>query len=131
MANQKTRRHRPADAVELGEEVTDQVEIGKPAGTVVSVRLEPAIAQLLFDRAEAEETRVSQVLRDALMEYLGVTSRRKAHIVPTAIQVSMAGTQLVTGLFNVRPGHITAGNARELEPSTCLSSGRPTTPRGF
>ncbi len=118
MANEKTRRHRPTSTVELGEEVTDQMEIGKPAGTVVSVRLEPALAQLLFDRAEADETRVSRVLRDALIEYLGVPSRRTAHIVPTAIQVSMAGTQLVTGLFNVRPGLITTGNARELELST-------------
>ncbi len=117
MPHEKTRKHRPADGVELGEEVTDHMVIGKPAGTVVSVRLEPAIAQLLFDRAEADGARVSQVLRDALIEYLGVSSRRKTHIVPTAIQVSIAGTQCVTGLFNVRPGLITAGNARELEPT--------------
>jgi len=115
MGHEKTRRSRLTDTVELGDEVTDQVEVGKPIGTVVSVRLEPAIAQRLFARAEVEETRVSRVLRDALIQYLGVPNRRKSPIAPLAIQVSMAGTPFVTGLFNVRPGLITSGTARELE----------------
>ncbi len=82
----------------------------------LSVRLEPAIAQVLFARAEAEDMSVSQVVRDALVEYLGVSRRRKTHIVPMAMQVSMAGTQFVTGMFNVRPGLITFETAREPAP---------------
>lgn len=126
MAHEKTRKHRSADEVALGEEVTDQMEIEKPAGTVVSVRLEPAIARLLFDRAEADETRVSRVLRDALSEYLGMPSRRKVDIAPMAIQVSIAGAQCVTGLFNVRPGLITSGTVRELAyvPTSTLIDNR-------
>jgi hypothetical protein len=46
--------------------------MGQGPATTVAVRLDPSLHQALIERVEGENTNASQVIRDALREYLHV-----------------------------------------------------------
>jgi hypothetical protein len=46
--------------------VTEDVEVSKPVGTVVSVRLHPEMAEALFAEAKRLDAPVSAIVRDAV-----------------------------------------------------------------
>jgi hypothetical protein len=83
--------HGTVGGVEITEEVIDRLvsnaeagfpgvsarRAGRPAlgegpATTVAVRLDPRLHQALVERVEQEESNASQVIRDALREYLHV-----------------------------------------------------------
>jgi hypothetical protein len=49
---------------------TEEVELAKPVGAVVSVRLHPALADRVFEEARRRDVPTSAVLREAIEEYL-------------------------------------------------------------
>ncbi|MGI8826760.1 MAG: hypothetical protein ACR2JC_14130 [Chloroflexota bacterium] len=103
----------PADEVDLGEEVTNQFQVVKPVGTVVSTRLEPELAQSLLQRSGVEGKRISQLLREAIATYLATPAPPK--VASGFAQVTVGGTAPVTGVFSAEMGTITEGVAHELE----------------
>jgi len=48
----------------------EKVEVSKPVGTVISVRVPPDVAQRVFDLAERRGVPVSAILREAVDAYL-------------------------------------------------------------
>lgn len=83
--------HGHVDGVEITDEVIDRLvanaeagfpgvtarRAGRPAmgegpATTVAVRLDPNLHQALVERVEGENSNASQVIRDALREYLHV-----------------------------------------------------------
>lgn len=64
------RKNDPTDDYPLGEDVTVQVHRRKPAGLVVSTRLEREMAERLLDMSEATSKTVSQLVREAVVAYL-------------------------------------------------------------
>ncbi|MDF2989498.1 MAG: hypothetical protein K0S37_12 [Microbacterium sp.] len=83
--------HGTVGGVEITEEVIDRLvtnaeagfpgvtarRAGRPAmgegpATTVAVRLDPSLHQALVERVEGENSNASQVIRDALREYLHV-----------------------------------------------------------
>jgi predicted transcriptional regulator len=58
------------DGYELGEDVTDQVRARRPVGLVVSTRLNRDLAERLIDLSEREGKQLSQLVQEAVLEYL-------------------------------------------------------------
>jgi predicted DNA-binding protein len=58
------------DGYELGEDVTDQVRSRRPVGLVVSTRLNRDLAERLIDLSEREGKQLSQLVQEAVLEYL-------------------------------------------------------------
>jgi hypothetical protein len=80
------------DSSELGEDITDQVKASKPVGVVVSTRLERELAESLMLLAEQEGKRLSQILREAVIQYVSNASA-PPRAQPGFAQVTFGGPQ--------------------------------------
>lgn len=98
--------------IELGEDVTDQFEVARPTGAVVSARLDAELAARLLEMSEREGKKVSQLVREAVASYVGVTEKPRTKPMRAVAQVTIGG--VMTALFDVRPGTVTRGRAQEL-----------------
>ncbi|HKZ75815.1 MAG TPA: ribbon-helix-helix domain-containing protein [Actinomycetota bacterium] len=78
---------RPDEDVVLGE----RVRARKPVGAMLAVRLPNDLLSCLGERARAEETTLSDIVRRAIDAYLGGT-----YSVPTATTMTIPARTLVT-----------------------------------
>jgi len=80
--------------------VTEETEVSKPVGTVVSVRLQPEMAEALFAEAKRLDAPVSAIVRNAVEEYLS-----NEGVKPATFDVTISSLAGPVVLYTGRSGH--------------------------
>lgn len=95
-----------ADDYALGDEITSQIQVRKPAGIVVSTRLERDIADRLLSVSETSGKKLSQVVREAVLAYLEQEPHHVSPSIGTSISMGTVGGGL-NAVFTVRNSVVT------------------------
>jgi hypothetical protein len=91
----------------------EKVEVSKPVGTVISVRVPPDVAQRIFDQAERRGVPVSAILREAVDAYLEGTGVGT----PATMDITVSSMGTVTLLAGHSPHGRTVGAPTAFEGS--------------
>ena len=96
------------EAFEAGDEIIE-VERRPRSGVVVSVRLSPGEADRLEEIAQRRNLTMSQVVREAVSDYLGSGLRGPAAVVPLTGAALNYGSLNVIAYTSYGPGMHTSG----------------------
>jgi hypothetical protein len=84
----------------------EDVEVSRPVGTVVSVRLRPDVAEALLERARQRGTKVSTIVREAVETFLSGDGA-----VPASLDITVSSVDVPVSLYSGRSvyGHTVGG----------------------
>jgi hypothetical protein len=91
----------------------EDVEVSRPVGAVVSVRLRPEIAEALFEEAQRRNTKISAVVREAVEMFLS-----GEHGTPATFDITVSSADVPVSLYSGRSVYgQTVGAPSTFEPS--------------